>query len=325
MWLLVCGHVIPWIVVLYLKLQKVNAMTAPKCSGRVDPACACDGSCQPGGNVQVACACPACTAHVSTGFQPLSNFAVTTKAPARGGSGAGMTGFAEQGRQELTGQDKAEIPFAVGSVTGLRQWTLTSPDLAKDPHRADRHWPAALLRGATGYDWTSGTVEAACNNGYQHPSPAEFVDGTEKSRCGCGYWAYWDSAGLSANRFSATSNGLPVLGVIEGWGRVLIGEKGFRSQKARIIALAPAFSIQAEVTPPRNRGLYWDELDSNRIQPAVEEPAEEEEAQIALKAQQHADAWMAVIQDRLGQMYPGARVFATAAGLLASVKIEGKP
>ena len=312
-------------VVVYLKLQKANAMTAPKCSGRVDPACTCDGSCQLAGT-QVACACPACTAHVSAGFQPLSNLAVTTKAPVRGGSGAGMTGFAEQGRQELTGQDKAEIPFAVGSVTGLRQWTLTSPDLAKDPHRADRHWPAALLRGATGYDWPSGTVEAACNNGYPHPSPAEFVDGTEKSRCGCGYWAYWDSAGLSANRFSATGNGLPVLGVIEGWGRVLIGEKGFRSQKARIIALAPAFSIQAEVTPPQNRGLYWDELNFNRIHPIAGESEESaEEAQIALKAQQHADAWMAVIQDRLGQMYPGARVFATAAGLLASVKIEGKP
>lgn len=298
-----------------------------KCPGQLDPACACDGTCRLAGPgvMAVACACPACTAHVSTGFQPLSSFTVTAKAPpapARGGSGAGMTGFAEQGRQELTGQAAAELPFAIGSVTGLRQWTLTSPDLAKDPHGASQHWPGALLRGATGYDWTPGTVEAACNNGYPHASPAEFVDGTEKSRCGCGYWAYWDSAGLSANRFSSTGNGLPVLGVIEGFGRVLIGEKGFRSQKARIIALAPAFSIQAEVTP-RNRGTYWDELSFTRAAPGTEEF--EEEAQIALQAQQHADAWMAVIQDRLGQMYPGARVFATAAGLLASVKIEGKP
>jgi len=31
----------------------------------------------------------------------------------------------------------------------------------------------------------------------------------------------------------------PVLGVIEGWGKVLIGTKGFRCQVAKILALTP--------------------------------------------------------------------------------------
>jgi hypothetical protein len=156
-------------------------------------------------------------------------------------------------------------------------------------------------------------------------------------RCGCGFWAYWDMAGLSANRFSTSGRGLPVLGVIEGTGRVLLGEKGFRSQRARITALAPAFSIQAEVSWRGPQRSPWDRppnfSDSYGATPnqLTGDPylswAEDqnEEKQIQLRAQQHADAWMAVIQDRLGQMYPGAQVYATASGLLASVKTEGKP
>jgi hypothetical protein len=119
-----------------------------------------------------------------------------------------------------------------------------------------------------------------------------------------------------------------VLGVIEGYGRVLLGEKGFRSQKARITALAPAFSVQAEVTRPGNFNRGYDFYDydfynDRLVSTDPEDRAEYEE--VARKAQQHADAWMAVIQDRLGLLYPDARVFATTTGLLASVKTRGKP
>jgi hypothetical protein len=220
-----------------------------------------------------------------------------------------MPGFAEHG----TG----EFKFAVGSVSGLRQWTLNTPDFSLDPHQADRHWDRVLLAGATGYSWPPGTVEATCNNGRSHPVPAEFAEPGSNSRCGCGTWAYWDMQGLSASRF-ATGKGLPVLGVIEGYGRVLLGPRGFRSQKARITALAPAFVIQSEVTPPQERFWRYDEQSGARM-------PEFEAEEVQRRAQQHADAWMAVIQDRLGQLYPGARVFATARGLLASVKTEGRP
>lgn len=230
--------------------------------------------------------------------------------PAPRGSGAGMTGFAEAGASEFA--------FAAGSVLGLRQWTLTSPDFRGDPHNAASNWPVVALRGATGYSWPPGVLEAQCNNGYPHPPPTD-VDPNTGSRCGCGCWAYWDMEALAVSHSVTTSgNSLPVLGVIEGYGRVLLGSSGFRSQKAKIVALAPAFAIQTELSPRRY----------GRIDPASDaDPylAYAEQRKTEERAQQHADAWLAMIQDRLGTLYPGAQVFATAGGLLACVQTRGKP
>lgn len=157
----------------------------------------------------------------------------------------------------------------------------------------------------------------------------------------CGFWAYWDMTGLAANRFSVGGQGLPVLGVVAGFGRVLVGERGFRSEKAEIIALAPAFSVQPELPLREPYGGRYEEQLGLRgglasLNPLVpdddlylswtkQQAQVSETEKIRKRAQQHADAWMAVIQDRLGQLYPGAQVFATAEGLLASVKLEGKP
>jgi hypothetical protein len=49
--------------------------------------------------------------------------------------------------------------------------------------------------------------------------------------CMCGFWAY--TAGI--HRMEAL--GPVVVGMIEGWGRMVIGPKGFRAEKARIVAL----------------------------------------------------------------------------------------
>jgi hypothetical protein len=301
-----------------LQLRKRRTLpNSPKCPGRLDPACTCDGSCQRAGSVAaIACGCGACASSLGAPFSPLSALAA---APAPRGSGAGMTGFAERGRQEFD--------FVAGSVSGLRQWTLEGPDFSLDPHGADLNWPLAPLTGATGFAWPPGVLEAACNNGRPHPPPVE-VD-SDGSRCGCGFWAYWDMSGLAGNRL-ASGRGLPVLGVVQGFGRVLLGERGFRSQKARIIALAPAFTIQAELALQSRMG--WDEphspvdyFESGGTAGLLTPERLAEQEAIQREAQQHSDAWMAVIQDRLGQMYPSAKVFATAGGLLASVKTEGKP
>lgn len=286
-------------------MTKYNT-SIPRCPGRLNFTCTCDGNCS-GSRIVGACGCPVCSPLTMVPPAPPGvASSLTGVPPAPRNSGAGMTGFAEIRQQDVSG----EFEFAAGSVTGLRQWTLAAPDFSRSPHDAGQDWPPALLTGATGFAWPPGVVEATCNNGYPHPVPAEFVDNSvptsARSRCGCGHWAYWDLVPAFSSQFSS-SGGLPVLGVIEGYGRVLLGERGFRSQKARIIALAPSFSIQAAVTAKR----------------AMTEQGEYDE--IAYRAQQQADAWMAVIQDQLGLLYPGARVFATATGLLASVKTRGRP
>ena len=47
--------------------------------------------------------------------------------------------------------------------------------------------------------------------------------------CQCGFWAY-DEAGFKAHG--------TVVGVIEGYGKTTVGTKGFRCEKARIVALS---------------------------------------------------------------------------------------
>jgi len=316
-------------------IQKRTRERMNKCGGALDPGCACGGcpsnafcSCKlctdyyaanllPGGPVAQGGGGSTTVHHVGGGagggggggsglvqWTPApgvsggvsgGGIVATNKQPT--GSGSGMTGFAEQGRKELD--------FAFGTVSGLRQWTLDGPDFSLDPAGAEASWARSAIYGATGYAWSAGVLEGVCNNGKNHLVPCEQ---DEAGRCGCGFWAYWDMAGLSGNRFSPSGvRRLPVLGVIAGFGRVILGERGFRSQKARLIALAPAFTIQAEVSAAWAEG-------QNEAQQAIQ-----------VRAQAHADAWMAVIQDRLQTMYPECRVFATTAGLLASVKCEGRP
>lgn len=125
------------------------------------------------------------------------------------------------------------------------------------------------LRGQLSNVYPDGVSEAECNDWARRPSSQQrclkVADagallngaGAEKcpcpdchqppvAGCGCGFWAYWKPG--DAGGHSAGSNEmLPVLGVIEGTGRVIHGEKGFRAQRAKIVALQPAFRIETSV------------------------------------------------------------------------------
>jgi hypothetical protein len=230
---------------------------------------------------------------------------ITPRPPGRPAS-SGMQGFTERG--------SAEFEFAVGTVRGLRQWNLDPPDFNQDPTR--NNWTPLPMKGATGsFLWQAGVNDAGCNRDKSHQAPVD-VDENGVS-CGCGFWAYWDISGLAAGgAMSINPNyGLPITGLIEGSGRVLVGERGFRSQRAKIIALAPAFSVQA-YSPPDYGDPYGRQRLVGEGEPTAMQLARESEHEVA---QQRADAWMAVIQDRLGMYYPDAKVYATLKGMLASV------
>lgn len=91
--------------------------------------------------------------------------------------------------------------------------------------------------------WTPGENQSVCavhgGDPYSYVSknasiPADKLK-TPKNHsmkgCACGFYAYWDGS----NTFSKSDT---VTGIIEGYGEVLAGDKGFRSSKARIIGLA---------------------------------------------------------------------------------------
>jgi hypothetical protein len=115
---------------------------------------------------------------------------------------------------------------------------------------------AAFVEGMYGGRWSykrqrSGWYEARCVRGIaQHFSYEQLIGETNTSHrpplpgCGCGFWAYWkptDSSGFFNQRtwlrkfyaggYEVT---VPLSGVIDGAGAVIIGEKGFRAERARI-------------------------------------------------------------------------------------------
>ncbi len=83
------------------------------------------------------------------------------------------------------------------------------------------------------------------------------IDGYERTpcegleyKCSCGFYAYHQ--GVSNYGFTG---GPKVHGIIEGYGRVILGSKGFRAEKARIIALClPHAYKQAQETCEVLRG-----------------------------------------------------------------------
>ena len=276
---------------------------------------------------------------------------VPSRKPSGPAYSRGMDGFADWELPEPDG----EIPDVYGVVRGYRWWTLGAPPLHESPARADLVWSRGLLRGMQA-TWEPGENRAACRAG-SRLHPEETVPDTG---CGCGFWAYWH-----LQRHETGGSALPVCGVIEGYGAVLIGEKGFRAAKARIVALHLPFTIQPATeadddplglglppqdrpatrsgysprTPGGQRNPWWnhpqfpgkvhncggkpdpdDDLaalaglarDPAPVPDLPEPSADERQA-----ARDAAEAWMAVIGDRLARMYPDAKVFETRAAMEA--------
>jgi hypothetical protein len=204
----------------------------------------------------------------------------------------------------LAGFDGAD--FAEGALHGYRWWTLAAPPLSKYPSEAQ--WQPGLLRGIKDA-WQPGLNTARCLAGGGAAHDSSLVPHPE---CGCGFWAYWE---IQYHDMNLGSSFLPVAGVVRGSGQVLMGPRGFRAQKAKIVGLYLPFQLGTRVT---SQGDYRRTRFTGRVinvgtdyVPApfrsYPPPTEAETAEAA----DRAEAWMGEIQDRLMMMYPDAEVFAT--------------
>lgn len=131
-----------------------------------------------------------------------------------------------------------ELPLAIGVVRGIRTWS-TSALVCSNRE------PDGVLRGMRNWHWRPGENVAQClarvDWTHLYSSQRGLLDvdlaanpcrGIEVT-CECGFYAYW------ADRYVQSI--LSVAGVIEGYGRTVIGPRGFRCEKARILALAPRY------------------------------------------------------------------------------------
>jgi hypothetical protein len=139
----------------------------------------------------------------------------------------GMRGFQEA-------PEPKDWDFAMGLVKGFRKWHIMLPT-ASDP--------SPILKGSYGKDFLEhemledGRRVGVCHGGGdRHPADQVPAD----NGCGCGWWAYWSPN--EAKKHSSggdTDRSVAVTIAVEGSGRVVIGQKGFRSQFLRISGLAP--------------------------------------------------------------------------------------
>ncbi len=103
------------------------------------------------------------------------------------------------------------------SVLGFRQWT----------------WRNNKLHSMKRSDWSKGNQRAVCLHGVwdnlDNPEPEHEAPHPD---CSCGIYAHY----LPLESYHSWSD--KIYGVIEASGSILMGTKGFRAEKAKIVALA---------------------------------------------------------------------------------------
>lgn len=199
-----------------------------------------------------------------------------------------MAGFSEKGQP-------ADWDMAVGTVRGFRWWNLSLSfttagsyydrvaGLSYNTNRMGL-WPPlspwvpvfrrAGFFGMHGGSWFNPVKEdgwhiARCDSN----SPYSAGHSVPNPYCGCGFWAYWDN--LDHDAFSSNPYirydrdvgyeiAVPVGGVVEGAGRTIVGEKGFRAERVRItdLAFSREHRLMYQDITPRPIELVADSLDS---------------------------------------------------------------
>ena len=194
---------------------------------------------------------------------------------------AGRAGFQEHG----------DLDFAAGTVRGVRYWNVIWNVMQ-----------SGQLKGNAGGIWLPGENTATCLTYADHKPPVTVG-------CGCGFWAYWSpaAAGEACVRKDPQAQ---AVGVIEGYGKTVIGDMGFRSAKARILAVAlteAAISSPGNWTPPPGffrRGPAG--LDTYRALTASHSseplPAEPQEADLDARI---------ILEAMISDAYPDVTVYTT--------------
>lgn len=164
---------------------------------------------------------------------------------------------------------EAEFDPVAQHFRGFRAFIVDDSEWPPDPatyHGGHDTVKTTRMRGALRsiykreYRWDSGTNTAVClaPKGWFAPSPSGRPAMPPHTRiipeCDCGFWAY-----TNGDHFLSVP-GPAVLGIIEGWGRMVVGPYGFRAEKARIVALCFPETVmqqqQSDPPPPPRRSLW---------------------------------------------------------------------
>lgn len=129
------------------------------------------------------------------------------------------------------------VDFAIGSVCGFRRWKVDATGvLAPVTYSGSGVWGPGENVSTCSCHPSDSQVPKVEGEDYKerHERAAAWRESASFADMKCGFYAYFD--GCDDGGYGSTDPG--VCGVIEGYGEVLIGTKGFRAKKARILALA---------------------------------------------------------------------------------------
>jgi hypothetical protein len=139
-------------------------------------------------------------------------------------------------------------PLVAGSLRGYRFWHVNATGL----HAIN-----------AGYTWQPGLNHAMCNK--VTTVCGEIANHKFEPKCTCGFYARYspdDLADLAYGSISLSTDHL-VIGVVEGTGTIARGTRGFRAEKAEILAIArfpmhsdPAFTTLLDVAHVYNIPFY---------------------------------------------------------------------
>lgn len=129
--------------------------------------------------------------------------------------------------------------FALGSVFGVRRFRVDRLGRLTGVHVRDVWTPGENVATCRTYTFRFAGVDEVVK------APADKPHGaTPADTCPCGFYAFTT---LTDTRWTP-DDGPYVEGVIEGYGRTVIGTKGFRCEKARIVAV---------IIPPAPKTVSW--------------------------------------------------------------------
>lgn len=103
------------------------------------------------------------------------------------------------------------------SVRGFKQWTWN-----KD-RKLVSMFPA---------DWSNGSLTSECSRYELDKDKSSAIHRSPDQNCTCGVYAHY----LPLESYEKKRNS--IFGVVEASGKILMGTKGFRAEKARVVALA---------------------------------------------------------------------------------------
>lgn len=152
------------------------------------------------------------------------------------GTGVERVALCDFVREEIFGPIKGLIVFEGLYKNSPDTWTVSWIAAARDRKTIQQAAPSLFINGAEPYSHMF--KDYTCIGDILVPVESfrdrfnTMIDGrTHMEYCECGFYAYYAN---EEHQYSGQ-----VAGVIEGYGETLVGTKGFRTAKARILALTP--------------------------------------------------------------------------------------